>query len=198
MCFTKYSSRSLAVIMCGAAMACADNPGPDPTNELELITTVNLIFAPTAGSSISAKFADRDGPGGAEPTIIHPSPLAAGTTYTLEIELLNESETPPEDITEEVKEEAEDHQIFLQGTALGGLLAVMYADRESDYTNNSVGSDLPVGLKWTVAAMSPGSGALQVILKHQPPINDQPVKTESSSAEDGDTDVDVSFDVTVQ
>jgi hypothetical protein len=59
-------------------------------------------------------------------------------------------------------------------------------------------ADLPVGLKATVTAASAGDGVLQVILKHQPPVNDQPVKTASSGVDDGDTDVDVGFDVTVQ
>lgn len=193
---SKYSLILAAIALATGCDSSTDDG--DGGNEMELITTVNLTFTPPGGAAINAKFSDADGPGGVAPMITQPGALTMGTSYALEVELLNESVSPAENITEEVMEEAEEHQLFFQGTAVDNILMVAYADKESDYTTNMTGADLPVGLKTTVTAASAGNGVLQVILKHQPPVNDQPVKTATSDVDDGDTDVDVSFNVRVQ
>jgi hypothetical protein len=96
-------------------------------------------------------------------------------------------------------EEAEEHQFFFTGDATQGLLAVSYADKESDYPNgNKEGEDLPVGIKTTVVASEAGSGSLVVTLKHLPPVNDVVVKAPNIGLSAGDTDIEVNFDVTVQ
>ena len=57
--------------------------------------------------------------------------LTAGTTYDGTIELLNETETPAEDITEEVQEEADEHQFFYTiGTGLD--VTTTYEDEDGD------------------------------------------------------------------
>lgn len=190
---------AIGALACFAA--CGDDD-PDPVNggnPPEVITTVNLTFTPAGGgTAIMASFRDPDGPGGDDPTVTDPSPLSLGTDYDLDLELLNESEVPTEDKTVEIQAEAEEHQFFFTGDAVGSAITVAYADVESDYATNAVGDDLPVGLRATVTTTSTGSGTLRVVLKHQPPINDTPVKTASSGINDGDTDIDVSFTVTVQ
>jgi hypothetical protein len=82
---------------------------------------------------------------------------------------------------------------------LEGTVTFEYADKESDYPNgNQEGDDLPVGLRGTVVAAAPGSGTFTVTLKHLPPLNDTPVKTADVSDDDGETDISVDFDLTVE
>jgi hypothetical protein len=160
----------------------------------EVITTMRLTFTPAAGTPVVAVWDDPDGDGGAPPTI-DAIALAAGTTYMLTIAFENRLESPPEDITQEILDEGEDHQVFFTGDA---PLAVTYADTDR--------KGLPIGLATSVAA-SAGSGNFTVTLLHMPPLNGQPVKTATSAAQfatggvdavGGSTDATGTFAVTVQ
>jgi hypothetical protein len=186
--------------LCGLS-ACGDEEveNPEGENEGEVITTLNLRFMPVGGGEVvEAQFRDGDGPGGEAPTVSD-IVLSQGVTYDLTLEVLNELESPAEDITEEIQEEAEEHQFFFTGDAAEGLLDISYADKESDYPKgNAEGEDLPVGLKVVVVASEAGSGSLVVTLKHLPPVNGVAVKAPSIGLGAGDTDIEVDFDVTVQ
>lgn len=204
------SLRSLfALIACAtltlAISACGDDgddvENPEAADEQEVITTMNLTFTPDdGGDAITAQFRDADGDGGEDPTqtdIV----LAANTTYTLEIELLNE--TVPEDdeefvIGNEIKEEAEEHQYFFSGTAIPDTVTHAYDDKESDYGDNAEGDDLPVGIRSTITAGDAGNGTFIVSLSHLPPVNDTPVKVAGVDANAGETDLEVTFDLTVE
>lgn len=172
--------------------------------EQELITTAVLTFTPPAGPPVVAAFDDPDGDGGAAPTV-DVIELAAGTTYALAVAFENRLESPPEDITQEVRDEAADHQVFFTGSAVdgpaagnpGAPLAHRYADVDP--------GGLPLGLDNEIVA-SAGAGQLVLTLRHLPPINGTPVKTSTTSDEvkagglssiAGDTDVSARFDVRV-
>jgi hypothetical protein len=163
-----------------------------------VFTTVKLSLTPPGGAALTASFSDPDGVGGAEPTVAQPGALTLGTTYAVRLELLDESSSPAEDLTDEVSAEAEEHQVFFRGEAVGRELLVAYADKESDYTANATGDDLPVGLRATFTATAAGSGALRVSLAHLPPVNGAAVKVAGVSADAGDLDADVTFQVTVR
>lgn len=176
-------------------VACGD-PGGQNGNIEEVITTVTLSFAPTAGSPIIAVWHDADGDGGDAPTI-DPINLVAGTSYTLTVTYENRLETPPEDITQEVRDEGQEHQLFFIGSAIDAALTHTYADMDSN--------GLPIGLTSTIAA-STGAGELTVILRHMPPVSGQPVKTANAAitvktsgitAIGGSTDSEATFAVTV-
>ncbi len=161
-------------------------------NSGEVITTVVLDF----GNGVIATANDPDGDGG-EPPAIDPITLAPGT-YALAIQFQNRLEDPPEEITEEVLDEGEDHQVFFTGTATTGPLAITYADA---YRNG-----LPIGLATSVAATA-GTGMLTVTLRHMPPVNDtavktpvlaDQVKTSGTASLPGGSDAVVTFGVTVQ
>jgi hypothetical protein len=213
-----FRSASTAVALTAALFlvpGCDDDEGDagGEENESEVITTVTLTFTPTAGGApITASFRDADGDGGA-PGTADPVALAPETTYELTVSLLNELESPAEDITEEIREEAEEHQFFFVGTnvagpatgATAGTLVHAYADVESDYGPNAAGDDLPVGLTSTVTTgAAGGTAALEVILRHLPELNGA-VQKVPGLAEDlaagtplpGDVDVAVTFAVTV-
>ncbi|MEM6991682.1 MAG: hypothetical protein AAF721_14340 [Myxococcota bacterium] len=178
-----------------------DETGHDH-NEAEVITRVELTFTPDGGGdAIVAAFSDPDGDGGMSGTS-DPIALAANTTYSVTVTFANELEDPAEDITGEIEEEAEEHQVFFAGDAVGGLLTHTYADMESTYGGNSVGDDLPVGLSNTIAAADAGTGSLMVQLQHLPEVNGDPVKVAGLAdmfpSLPGEPDASVSFDVTVE
>ena len=190
-----------------------DDHGHDH-GETEIITTVTLTFTPQGGGDpVTAAFSDPDGDGGMSGSA-DPITLAAGTTYDMTVAFTNELVDPAEDITAEIEEEAEDHQLFVTGDAVDGpatgsadaaLVTHAYADVESDYGSNDVGDDLPVGLANTIEATTAGTGTFSVRLQHLPESNGTPVKTAGlaealamDEALPGDVDVSVSFDLTVE
>lgn len=208
--------------LCGALAlpGCTGDDGFDggtggSDNESEVITTVRLTFLPDGGGAdpVDAAFTDPDGDGGvsgsAEPIV-----LVSGYTYAFTVAFLDELGDPVQDIGAEVAEEAEQHQIFVTGTAVEGPATPTdpsapvqhaYADRESDYGENLVGDDLPVGLASTITARAGGSGTFVITLRHLPELNGQPQKVaglaEMLAAGDplpGDVDAAVEFDLTVQ
>jgi len=165
-------------------------------NSGELITTVVLTFTPANGGEIVATANDPDGDGG-EPPAIDPVNLAADT-YAMTVRFQNRLEDPPEEITDEVMDESDAHQVFFTGSAVSGPLMHAYADQDRN--------GLPVGLASTVVA-APGSGMLTVTLRHMPPVNDTPVKTAGlaegvevtgTAGLPGESDAVVTFAVTVQ
>ena len=173
----------------------------DHDDEQEVITTLTLTFTPQGGGdSVTATFKDADGDGGEDPTITNPT-LAANTTYDVTVTLLNETVDMDDEeynIGNEIKEEAEEHQVFYTGAGIDdGLFTWETTDKESDYADNS-GDDLPVGLAGTLATTDAGAGVLTVTLMHQPPVNGNDVKTSTSTINDGEVDVAVDFDVTVE
>lgn len=184
--------------------ACGDD-GHDPGDPPEVITTVALTLTPVGGgTAVTAEFDDPDGDGG-DPPIVDPIDLTAGA-YTLAISFENRLEDPPEDITQEIADEADEHQIFLTGTAVDGPASdqpgapLMHAYDDTD------ANGLPIGLANTINA-SAGNGELTITLRHLPSLNDvaqktadlaAQVETDGFSAIGGDTDAQVTFAVTVQ
>lgn len=165
-----------------------DPDDPDDVNEEELITTVTYTLSPTSGGSdVVLSFQDLDGDGGNDAIIVGGT-LNSNTTYNGSLTLLNESEDPVEDITEEVQEEDDEHQFFFQVDNLD--MAVQYEDMDGDGN--------PVGLLTTVTTRSAGSGTLTVILKHEPVKDAQGVSSGDISNAGGETDISVTFPVTVQ
>jgi hypothetical protein len=170
--------------------------------ETEIISTVELTFTPDGGGTpVVARFQDLDGDGGESGTS-DPISLAVATTYALDIRFLNELEEPAEDITVEVREEAEEHMVFFGGDA---PVVHAYADMESDYGMNAVGDDLPLGVSNTITAEAAGTGSFRVVLRHLPELNMAPQKSadlaEAFADGDslpGDVDADVTFELTVE
>lgn len=173
-------------------------------NENEVITTVTLTFTADGQAAQSFTFQDPDGDGGAAPTI-DPIELAPNT-YSVTVSFENALETPPEDITEEVSDEADQHQIFFTGTAVNGPAANNPgAPLAHTYTDQDV-NGLPIGLENEVTAVA-GNGNLVLTLRHLPPVGDAAVKTadlaatvasEGFSGIGGSTDAQVTFSVAVE
>lgn len=201
--FVSALALALSVAACGA--------DEQPNTDNEVISLVELTFTPAGGGApLVFEFNDPDGDGGVS-GVSDQIDLVAGVEYTLGVRFVNSLAEPSEDLTEEVKGEAEDHFVFVLGdvagpasTASPALVTHAYADRESDYTDNAVGDDLPVGLRNTITTKDAGAGKLRIILRHLPEVNAKPQKIGDlpRALADGDdlpgsVDVDVSFELVV-
>lgn len=186
---------SLVVIL----SSCSDDePAKEPTPEV--ITRVQLTFTPMAGEPLVFIANDPDGDGVAN-LEIDPIVLSKSTMYHLEVDLFNGlvgSNDPGYDIGTEVEEEGDEHMFFFAWTegfftepAGNGNLdsrsdAVLYEDEDVN--------GLPLGLAtaWTTKATA-GTGTFRIVLKHQPEA-----KSASSTSQDGETDIDIIFPLTIQ
>lgn len=181
----------LMVPMLLLVWGCEDDPtSPDPGNEQELITKVVLTLTESgSGSTVTATYNDPDGPGGAAPTI-GALTVKAGSTYAGTVQLFDETKNPVANITEEVEEEADEHQFFYtpQGE-LAGRLAVTVTDKDS--------KNLPVGLKFNVVVSSgpPVTGSvtnsLNVVLSHF----DNVTKNGTDRSDESDVDINVPVNI---
>ncbi|WP_051718969.1 hypothetical protein [Hymenobacter sp. IS2118] len=166
-----------------AFSACKDDKDPVPAEDNEQITTVIYLLTPTTGSGapVTVTWRDVDGTGGNAP-VIGTLNLLPNTTYTGDITLFDETKSPAENITEEVEEESDEHLFIYQGTP-ASLLSITRTDRDA--------KNLEIGLATRVVTTAAGTGTLKITLRHQPGSKD-------GSATPGDTDVEVTFPVTVR
>jgi hypothetical protein len=167
-------------------IACGDND-PIIPNEEELITTVNYTLTPDGGGDdVVLSWIDIDGDGSGN---IVGGILKANSTYTGTISLLNESETPSENITLEVEEEAEDHQFFFEVES--NLNATIDYD-DSDANNN------PIGIITKLSTGDASIGSIDLILRHQPDKSAANVKAGDKTNAGGSTDIEISLSVVIQ
>ncbi|HAP69748.1 MAG TPA: type 1 periplasmic binding fold superfamily protein [Flavobacteriales bacterium] len=163
---------------------------PEVPNEEELITTVTYTLTPQGGGSIvQFEFRDLDGDGGSAP-VITTGTLAANTTYVGVMSLLNESGSETEDITVEVAEEAAEHQLFYTLNSFGFDGNITYAD--ADINGN------PIGLLTNFTVGAPSTASLTITLRHEPDKSATGVSDGDITNAGGETDIQVTFEVTVQ
>lgn len=168
-----------------AISACVEPVDPE---EGELITTVTYTLTPNGGGTpVVLSFQDLDGDGG-DPATITGGTLVANETYSGRLALMNESESPAEDITAEIQEEDEDHQFFFE-SAVNGLM-VAYADQDDDGN--------PIGLNTTLTTGAGGSGTLKITLRHKPEKTASGVADGDITNAGGESDIEVTFSVDVQ
>ncbi|MFN3488186.1 MAG: hypothetical protein ACK4YV_03595 [Emticicia sp.] len=153
--------------------------------ENELITTVKLNFT-SGGTTQSFKYSDPDGDGGKVPTVDAIS-LKPNTTYTLMIEVLDESKMPAGNITDEVKTESNEH-LFVYTPTPSSLLTYTYGDKDAN--------NLGIGITGSAKTNAAGTGKLKVQLRHQPPINGK--ATKDGTPTPGSDDINIDFNITVQ
>jgi len=166
--------------------SCKDDD-PIDMNDEEVITTLTYTLTPTSVDVVTLSFLDLDGDGGDDP-IITGGILQSNMSYIGVLDLKNEAETPAESITEEIEEEALEHQFFF--TATGANLTVGYAD-EDDNGN-------PLGLVTTLTTGDASSGTIQVVLRHEPDKSATGVQSGDITNAGGETDIEVTFDITLQ
>jgi hypothetical protein len=166
--------------------ACSnDDDTPAPVNEEEVITTLIARLNSTSGN-ITMTYRDLDGDGPDVPVIEDFPALAANTTYTGSLDLLNETEDPAESITEEIEGEDDEHQFFFSST----LVSAAYADMDGDGN--------PIGLEFTLTTGDAGTGNLTITLRHEPIKDAEGVSDGNIANAGGDTDISVTFPITVE
>ena len=165
-------------------VGCKKDPVASPNDE-ELITTLRITLTEKISQTQSVfEFKDLDGEGGQAPSRFDTIVLDKGSEYTSTLELLNESADPIDNITAEILEEGEDHEIFLSATNS----LVTFSDLSKDINN------LPLGLSstWATSGIN-GNGTLTITLKHKPGT-----KASGDLVTKGDTDVSIDFTLVVQ
>lgn len=160
-------------------------PTPVPDNEEELITTVRWIAYSGNTPIDTAFFRDLDGDGGNAP-VIQGIVLDADSAYVMKVELLDESKNPAVNVTEEIEEEADEHQFFFTFDNLG-TATYAYSDLDS--------RGVPVGLEGLLLTGSASTGSVTIILKHQPEVKPTSGNGDVSL---GETDIEVNIPVTIQ
>ena len=174
-----YALLSIAMIGCSD-----DDTAPEVINDEELITTVILTLTQESGDQVVLTTVDLDGDGPDEPVTTVVGNFAENTQYQGAVRFLNETETPAEEITEEVLEEADEHQVFY--TISEGLnITTTYVDFDDN--------DNPLGVQITLSTGAASEGSLTVTLRHEP------VKpNDGLDSAGGETDIATSFDVTIE
>ena len=157
-------------------------------NEEEVITKLVYTLTPQGGgTAVMLTFSDPDGEGGNAP-VITGGTLQANTTYDGVITLFNEQETPVENVHEEILDEDEEHQFFFPNTLANTTIA--YADQDADGN--------PVGLQSTLTTGAAETGDFTIVLKHEPTKGTQLAPDNDGSSAGGSTDIEVTFNVSVQ
>ena len=165
-----------------------ESDDPVPENSEELITTVNLAFTPHGGgATIFLEFKDLDGDGGSAP-VINGGTLTAHTVYHATLTLLNESVVPTNDITQEILAEADAHQFFFETMSV--QLDHAYDDMD--------GNGNPIGVVNTFVTGDTSTGTLSVILRHEPDKSAAGVADGDITKAGGETDIEVTFPISVQ
>ncbi len=155
-------------------------------NHNEVVTTVELHFKQISnGAETVFKWEDLDGDGGNNP-VIENITLLANQAYEVEIEMLDKTKNPVEDVTHEIENEADEHRFYYIPNA--GNITV------SDYDKDVNGVDVGLHTHWTTSAA--GNSIMNVVLRHYA----EGGKLQSDLVNDtkSSTDMDISFNVSVQ
>ncbi len=176
---------SLAAISSLLFVSCSsDDNDPDPVNEEETITTMTVTLVPQGGGdTITLQSRDLDGDGPNAPVVTVSGNLAGNTAYDGTIVLLNETETPAEDITVEVAEEDDEHQFFFQIS--GSIGSVTYGDTD--------GNGNPVGIVFTLNTDTAGAASITITLRHEPKKPNNGTLSDAG----GETDITETFDLII-
>ena len=175
-------------------------------NPNEVMTTLRLTFSPLTGEeSFSVSWADPE---------LSPHPhvdeivLQYGRTYRVDLEVFNELEIPVEDITPEIQDEMDEHQVFFTGNAVEGPSTTTNPDAIIQQLYDDVDNyGYPIGLESTIVSTNTGSGVLSIQLRHLPMLKGALLKSdglaslmanEGEEAMPGSTDIRVDFNISVQ
>jgi hypothetical protein len=166
---------------------------------LQSLFALILIFSFVSCGEVIARAQDIDGDGPQSLQVLGDITLQSASNYELTLELTNaENPLDIEDITDEIREEAEEHMFFFSWT--DGLFSDPTGngniDNRADAVNydDADGDGFPIGLSTSWSTGPSASGSFRVILKHQP----DGLKTATSGTSDGDTDIDISWQIVLR
>lgn len=189
--FSECSSRRFlalgAVALVTMATACGDS-STAPGGESEVISRVTITLTPSGGgTALTAYIDDADGNGPTAPSAqVGTLSLTRGVTYTGAIKFENRLVNPAEDITTEVRSEANEHRVFYTVSSTGVTLTTTDVDSQNR----------PLGTAFTKAigaTATTGAGTVGVVLCHY----DNVAKVATATSCAGETDINVSFNFTI-
>ena len=158
-------------------------------NEEEVITTMQLTFVPVnGGNTVTYKFDDPDGPGGAAPTqdqIV----LMPNKSYNVTLQLLNKTKNPAEDITTEVAAEADAHRFYYQPSGTSNISV-------TGLNNDGSGNPLGITSTWTTGAAT--TGTVKITLRHYPGNPPNKAAADDVNSSKSSTDIEVDFSTRLQ
>jgi len=207
------ASLCLALLFTGCDDVEEDASGDKPHSH-GLVTRLGITFTPDdGGDPVRVEWADPelDGDPIIDPLILDDAgddDTHVARTFSVELDVWNDLEDPPSEVTPEILELGVEHWFFFTGSATessateanpDALLAWEYADEDAE--------GLPLGLINDVSTVGVGEGELVVTLRHLVPNDGQPTKVEGLdalvaadgfSAIPGGNDIQVVFPVDVQ
>lgn len=135
----------------------ATTPGQDVDHDV--VTTVTLTLTNTATlSTQSYVWEDLDGVGGSAPNRIDTILVAADSAYKGSLAFENRKASPPVNITVDILNERNNHQVFY--TLATAMATIATTDLD--------GRNLPLGLKTSWTSLKKSMGTLSVSLSHYP------------------------------
>lgn len=176
-----------AIALAALSTACGDS-STAPGGETEVISRVSLTVTPTGGGASQTIYIDDpDGNGPTAPSAqVGTMTLTRGVTYSGTVKFENRLVNPVEDITAEVLAEPNEHRVFYTVSSTGVTITTMDVDSQNR----------PLGVAFTkqvAANAAAGAGTIGVVLCH---YDDAP-KVGSATSCTGETDINVTFNVTV-
>lgn len=155
----------------------------DDSTQPENITSVEVRLTGANGFDQKFFWSDPDG-GDASNAVVDQIiiPASAGSTLQCEVRLYDDTQTPPKELTESIKEESNVHLFVYDVT--GANLGIAYNDTDKN------GNNFGVLTVWTRGGAS--SGLLNIKLYHEP------TDKNNLNAPGGEVDFDVNFPVAVE
>lgn len=177
-----------AGLISAVVTSCSKDDTAPEENDNELITTVRILAVATDNTADTLKFQwkDADGEGPAQP-VIDQVKLVAGKTYKVQLQLLDETKTPADNVTEEIQEEGHDHRFYFEPS----IANITVTGLDQDKNNVSLG----LNSTWTTAVAG-GSGTMKITLRHYP--NGGKAEADLVSSTKSSTDAEVVFPTLVQ
>ncbi|MBK9636605.1 MAG: hypothetical protein IPO63_01820 [Bacteroidetes bacterium] len=173
------------ILLIGTISSCKKDKtnDPQPINQSELITKVQLVFVDSISGAVASisTFSDVDGPGGVatQDSIL----LNSNTTYLMNLILLDETKSPVDTISNEVLNEGDVH-LFVFNANPSGFLTTNITDLDANLK--------PIGLSSILRTSAAGVGTYSVELRH--------FTSEQAKADNlvYDTDISILFNVRLQ
>lgn len=164
---------------------------PEKVKESDVITSVEVIlYDSTLHTTASYFFHDSDGAGGKTP-IIDTILTNINTSYSAELKLLNETQTPVFNVTNEIITDKEDHQFFYKSTPALMWQTIKYLDFDANTQ--------PIGLHFSFTTQNtPTSGVFNLILRLLPNKSGANVSNGDITNAGGESEVEIDFPVKVQ
>ena len=185
----------LSTLLLSAIISCKKDDPVEPviTNEEEVITTLNYTLTNTNDPTdvVVLTWEDLDGDGSGLANITDGT-LKASSTYIGSMELLNKTETPAEDVTEEILEEDDEHQFFFESSE--STITVAYSDNDATASPGPY----PVGLQSLLTTTTVGQDTLKVTLVHTPDKTATGVSDGDITNAGGSVDLEVSFPINIE